>query len=133
MVSVKERNSRIESSTKSSKGAYHLSELAGRTGPSLNGTHEFCELRELALAKLALLRKLSRSVLSALRGTREVCNQICDGKCLVSPGPRQSQLSIFFVQWAAYQMYIYSLGANKLVSSSNVVDVIRKWLLKPSH
>ena len=25
----------------SAKGAYHLSELAGRTGPSVNGTHEF--------------------------------------------------------------------------------------------
>ena len=40
-----------------SKGAYHLSELAGQTGPSVNGTHEFWEVRELILAKLALLMK----------------------------------------------------------------------------
>ena len=99
----------------STKGAYHLSELASRTGPSVNGTHEFWELKELVLAKLAQLMKLGRSVLSALRGTRKVCSEICDGKCLVSPGARQSQLSVFFVQWAAYQMYMLAWGRVALV------------------
>ena len=65
-----------------SKGAYHLSELAARTGPSVNGTHEFWELRKLVLAKLALLMKWDCSVLSALRGTREVSDQIPDGKAI---------------------------------------------------
>ena len=32
--------------------------------------------------------KLGRSVLSALRGTREVCDQVSGGKCIGSPGPR---------------------------------------------
>ena len=33
------------------KDTYNLSELAGRTGPSVNGTREFWELRELVLAR----------------------------------------------------------------------------------
>jgi len=59
-----------------------LSQLAGRTGPSVNGAREFRELRELALAKLGLLMKKGRSVLSALRGTREVSDQIPDSKAI---------------------------------------------------
>ena len=90
------------------KGAYHLSELAGRTGLSVNGTREFWELRELFLAKLALLMKLGCSVLSALHGTQEVCDQVSDSKCIGSSEPRQSKLSLFFVQWAAYQMYAHT-------------------------
>ena len=38
-----------------SEDAYYLSQLAGGTGASVNGTREFWVLRELALAKLALL------------------------------------------------------------------------------
>ena len=39
------------------KRAYHLSELAGRTGASVNERREFIQMRELVLAKLALLMK----------------------------------------------------------------------------
>ena len=43
-----------------------------------------------------------------------------------------ARLFVFFVHNTAYQMHFFSLGAKKLASFSNVVDVIQKWLLKPS-
>ena len=62
------------------------------------GRPDWSVRRELVLAKLTLLMKLGRSLLSAMRGTREVCDQTCGGRSLGSPRPRQSQLSVFFVQ-----------------------------------
>ena len=60
-------------------GAFHLLELAVRTGPSIiiNGTREFRELPELVQAKLASLMGEGRSVLSVLQ---EVSLQFARGK-----------------------------------------------------
>ena len=46
---------------------------------------------------MSIFLSLSDSKLSAMRRTREVCDQISDGRSLCSLGPRLSQLSVFFI------------------------------------
>ena len=69
------------------------------------------------------------SRLSTLRGTLEVCDLISDGSSLGLPGPSNNYLlSLFKGRPTKCRGF---LGAEKLVSSPNIEDAIRKWLLRP--
>ena len=106
-----------------SKSAYHLSELAGRFGPCVNGTRQFWELRELVLAELALLLELGQPVLSLLRGyTREMRGnlRIAAGVCSCKiPGFFQSPHS----KWLKWKKHRTSL-----VSMCNLYYFLLSWL-----
>ena len=73
------------------------------------------------------------SSLGPARNARSVCAIRCVTASVLFRQDPDNRSFLFSLFNGRPTKCICSLGANKLVSSSNVVDVIRKWHLKPSH